>query len=123
SGAVIPGRYYGLEPLIVYEPDYLPSTLGFTRASSAMTRGRDGAWYEVAANIPRTTWRRDASGVLVPATLLEPGSTNLLSDWRLAGLTAWESFNGGTIVFSTPEAPAQIYGSLTNSGVYANISG
>lgn len=79
SGAVIPGRYYGLEPLIVYEPGQRPSILHSSRTSPAYERGQDGVYREVAAGVLRDGhWRRDASGLLVPATLLEPGATNLI---------------------------------------------
>lgn len=57
----------------------------FARTSTGMARGRDGAIRSFGAGVPRTTWRRDASGLLVPATLLEPGATNYASSTSVTG--------------------------------------
>lgn len=67
----------------------------YTRASDGATRGADGVWRQVAAGVPRTTWRRDASGLLVSATLSEPGTPNLVPGDRQK-FEGWTTGSGAT---------------------------
>jgi len=86
SGAVIPGRYYGITPLIDWSPGQMLSTMHFSRPSPAMYRDRSGAWHSVAPDVPRTTWGTDpVTGLPVPRTLLEPGATNYASSTSVTG--------------------------------------
>lgn len=122
SGATIPGRYYGLTPLIDWSPGQMLSTMHFSRSSPALTRGRDGVWQEAAPGVPRTTWGTDpVTGLLVPRYLTEPGGENLIP-WS-EDFGQWSHIPGTSV---TPVAGAWrvgLDGPVDNDvrGVYSQI--
>lgn len=102
----------------------------FSRNSEGMARGRDGAIRSFGAGVPRTTWRRDASGRLVPATLFEPAATNLIpgnrqrfEGWTAASGAVATVTQGQTIPGWTPPGAATRIQTVGGTNLYKYLLG